>query len=114
MKKRRLYSTDDPNIKVVFKLKDTWMGSEVYINNESLSFTVDISDDEFIEKIELVNGSGHVVAVKTPATPTDKLQWNPTVPGKGIYYVKITSENWYDDPDNHPTQIAVTAPITVK
>ncbi|MFA6010740.1 MAG: CehA/McbA family metallohydrolase [Desulfobacteraceae bacterium] len=114
MKKRRLYSTDDPNINVVFKLKDTWMGSEVYSNNEPLLFTVDISDDEFIEKIELVNGSGHVVAVKTPATPTDKIQWNPMVPGKGIYYVKVTSENWYDDPDNHPIQIAVTAPITVK
>lgn len=114
MKNRRIYSTDDPNIQVVFKQGSSWMGSQVVAEGETIGFVVDVADDEYIEKIELIHGKGNVVAVKIPDIPTDKIQWRPEMPAlQGAYYIKITSENWYDEPSVEPSQITVTAPIQV-
>ncbi|GAB6097023.1 hypothetical protein JCM14469_32770 [Desulfatiferula olefinivorans] len=114
MKDRRIYSTDDPTIKVVFKLDDAWMGSRVETAAETVTFTIDITDDETIEKIELLNSAGETVAEKVPDLPTDSIRWCPQIPAvSDAYYVKITSENWYDNALAEPVQITVTAPISL-
>jgi hypothetical protein len=115
MKSRRMYSTDDSNIKVAFKFGNHWMGSIVETAAETLTFTIDISDDETIESIELVNGKGNVVAEKIPDVKTGTLQWCPQIPAvKDAYYVIVTSENRLDDPQAEPLQVTVTAPIFIQ
>lgn len=114
MKKRRIYSTDDPNIKVVFKCQDKWMGSFVSTTAETVPLTIDIADDEIIQKITVKNAAGEIIAEKIPDLPTKKLRWCPVIAAENnAYYVRITSENRHDNPDTEPTQVTVTAPITL-
>jgi predicted metal-dependent phosphoesterase TrpH len=114
MKNRRIYSTDDPNINVVFKLGKAWMGSVVNTSKVTARFTVDIADDEPINKIELLNEAGIVLAEKIPGVSTDSIHWRPAIPAlPGSYYIQITSENVYDNADDEAVQVTMTAPIII-
>ncbi|MDY6856188.1 MAG: CehA/McbA family metallohydrolase [Thermodesulfobacteriota bacterium] len=115
MRKRRIYSSDDPNIEVIFKYNEYWMGSEVLATGNRITFTIAVSDDEPIKRIELLNSDNSVVAEKILDVTIEKMQWYPEVSAvKGCYFAKITSENLFDDDDGKTEQVAVTAPIWVK
>jgi len=108
---RRLYSTDDPDIEIAFKLGDAWMGEVVPAPEDSARFTVKVTDDEPIVAVELIGNGDTVIAEQLPGPDTSELLWKPEVPvTSGDYvFVKVTSTDELDG--DGPEQIAVTAPI---
>ena len=116
MKNRRIYSSDDPNIEVVFKQGDTWMGGTVYpADSGAVTFTIAIRDDEPVKHIALLDTAGNVVAEHVPAVGTGTLQWCPEIAvSANGYYVKVTSANTLDEDDGNTEQIAVTAPVWIR
>ncbi len=115
MRSRRLYSSDDPNVRVVFKLGPAWMGSEVETRESDAEFTVIVEDDEPITYLELITNGGAVVNSKTLEDDERIVSWHPTVevPGKAYYYLQVTTLNEWEEDGEDPVQIAVTAPIWV-
>ncbi len=114
MKARRIYSSDDPNIEIIFKHDDTWMGSEVETADETINFKIWVRDDEPIEKVTLYTNHGVVAAETIPDSETPEVRWEPEIEiGNSTYfYVQVEEKNLYDA--DLETQIAVTAPIWVK
>ncbi len=115
MRSRRLYSSDDPNLGVIFKLGDTWMGSEVETQEQTVEFTVIVEDDEPITYLELVTTGGAVVNSKAFEDEETIVSWYPTVEvlGDAYFYVQVTTTNVWEEDGSDPEQIAVTAPIWV-
>lgn len=116
MRARRIYSTDDPNMKVVFKLGDAWMGDKITPQGIELNFRVEVYDDEPITRIELVSNHGEIVDAIDYADGGSFVSWNPAVmlSSNTYYYVKVYENNLWDDDGGHDTQIAVTAPIWIQ
>lgn len=116
MRNRRLYSSDDPNIEVIFKQGGTWMGGTVTAaDTNDARFTISVKDDEPVNRIALLDTSGNVVTEKVPCKPINSINWSPKVPSAtGGYYVQVTSANTLDEDDGQTEQIAVTAPIWIR
>ncbi len=114
IRKRRVYSTDDPNMKVVFKAGTVWMGSQMATGDPEITFTVSVTDDEPIMKMELISNKGVIVASTTFSEAADEYLWQPTVSlaGDAYYFVKVYELNTIETSDGG-IQIAVTAPIWV-
>ena len=114
IRNRRVYSTDDPNMKVVFKAGPVWMGSQLATDDPEITFTVSVTDDEPIMKMELISNKGVVVATKTFSEAADEYLWEPTVPiaADAYFFVKVYELNTIETYDGG-IQIAVTAPIWV-
>jgi hypothetical protein len=114
IRNRRVYSTDDPNMKVVFKAGILWMGSQMATEDSEITFDVSVTDDEPIMKMELISNKGVIVATKTFSVAADEYEWQPTVQlaGDAYYFVKVYELNTIETYDG-ATQIAVTAPIWV-
>jgi hypothetical protein len=114
IRNRRVYSTDDPNMKVVFKAGPLWMGSQMATSDPEITFTVSVTDDEPIMKMELISNKGVVLATKTFSESADEYSWQPTVPiaADAYYFVKVYELNTIETSDGG-IQIAVTAPIWV-
>lgn len=113
MKARRIYSTDDPNMKIVFKYYNMWMGSTIQMNSVgTVKFDVAIRDDEPILMIELITNNGDVVFSHTCSENDGGVSWEPvvTVSQDSYFFLRVTEKNQYDDGDGD-IQIAVTAPI---
>lgn len=111
LKARRVYSTDDPNMQVVFRQGSAWMGSEVAGGGRK-QFTVMVRDDETISKVELLNKSGDVLASYSPGT--SEVVWGPTVDvaAGSACLVRITESDTRNDEGNGGgVQIAYSAPI---
>jgi hypothetical protein len=113
MKARRIYSSDDPNMEIIFKHDDAWMGSEIETSDDTVLFTIWIRDDEPIEKVTLYTNHGVVAAEIIPDSETSEVKWEPEIEiGNSTYfYVQAEEKNLYDA--DLETQIAVTAPIWV-
>ncbi len=113
MQARRMYSTDDPDIEVTFKCGEAWMGSSVDINEDTISFFVNVKDNEIISKIELFTNQGALAEEFT--CNTREVSWSPTVElnGDDYFYIVVTEENTLDEDDGKEQQIAVSAPIWV-
>ncbi len=117
LNQRRFYSTDDPNIKVLFKCGGNWMGSTAQLDPGNTAFSVLVSDDEPIAKLELIGGAGQVVQEKDfdVNQASEQVTWNPTIDlqSPGYYFLKITERDIHDDEGagTSGTQMAVTAPI---
>ncbi|MDY6825030.1 MAG: CehA/McbA family metallohydrolase [Thermodesulfobacteriota bacterium] len=117
MQHRRLYSSDDPDIEVIFRQGDTWMGGTVNspADGSPVTFTIAVKDDEPVTHFALKDTGGNVVAEKIPAVTTGTLQWCPEVPAQaGGYYVQVTSANTIDKDNGQAQQLAVTAPIWIR
>lgn len=114
IRKRRVYSTDDPNMKVVFKTGSVWMGTQMATGDPDITFTVSVTDDEPILKMELISNKGAILATKTFSEDAAEYLWQPTVhlAGDAYYFVKIYELNTIETQDGG-IQIAVTAPIWV-
>ncbi len=114
MSARRFYSSDDPDIRVVFKHEDLWMGSHVTDAVDPVRFAVKVEDNEPIVKLQLISHSGTVVAETTPEeSGTTLMRWFPevTVPQSAYFFLKVISEDLLDD--DGPEQVVVTAPIWI-
>lgn len=115
MHARRLYSSDDPNIKIVFKYKDKWMGSHVDVTDNNVRFSIKVEDDEPVQEMQLVTKEGTVVADMEPGEEDDPMSifWFPevTVNESSYFFLKVISEDIHDD--DGPVQIALTAPIWI-
>jgi len=111
---RRVYASDDPNQKVLFKLGDAWMGSVVNLAVPApVTFAVYVEDDEPIVGIELVSKAGRVVAHAVP--DARQVVWQPTVSvtAGSFFYLRITGRDMLLDEVLHRRQVTVTAPIWV-
>jgi len=113
IKNRRVYSSDDPNMKVLFKLGEHWMGSVVAITEPSISLTIYIEDDEPVKKVEILSNNGKVVLKKE--FNTHQVAWEPilAIHKETFFYLKITEQDILYDEILHKEQITVTAPIWI-
>ncbi len=117
LRQRRFYSTDDPGMQVAFKLGEAWMGSVVQTGT-TLTFSVAVTDDENIAKLELISDNGDVATQQTFASGMDSRQvsWSPTVniARPSYFYLRVTElDTNHEDDDGLPTQTAITSPIWV-
>lgn len=115
---RRLYSTDDSNLQLLFKNADNWMGSKVVRKKGNQVFNVLVEDDENISKLELISNGGKVVTEKRFDLKTDnrKVVWDPVVnvSGSSYYFVRVTERDTNnDDHGKSGVQVALTAPIWI-
>jgi hypothetical protein len=125
MQERRTYATDDTNMRVIFKSGDTWMGSTVMSEDDSIVLTVMVKDDEPISSLEIITNNGAVAAEKSFSSEETSDIWQVTVPCKNgsYFFLKVTEEDTQSDelsnrtfPDEdrtNGTQVAVTAPIWI-
>jgi predicted metal-dependent phosphoesterase TrpH len=116
MRSRRLYSSDDPDIKIVFKVDEHWMGSHVFAEDNNVRFSVKVMDNEPVLRLELVTNSGVVAAEMEPGEEEDPMNilWFPEVfvTQNSYFFLKVTSKDIYDD-ENNEIQVALTAPIWI-
>lgn len=115
MRRRRLYSSDDPNMKVTFKLDQAWMGSDVLVDTDAVTLTIAVEDDEPITRVEVVTNRGAIAAERSFGRDR-AVSWKPTVSviGRTFLFVKVYQRNLRDADGGHNTQIAVTAPIWLR
>jgi len=109
---RRIYSTDDSNLRVIFRCNGEWMGSEV--QGDQLSFDVVVEDDEPIERLEILNERGDVVL--SMEADGNSVEWRPELEAKDrAYYLRVFEIDTNGDEPEAPggLQIAVTAPVWV-
>jgi predicted metal-dependent phosphoesterase TrpH len=131
LKAMRVYSTDDPNMEILFSNGANWMGSTVNQTANFAVFTVVVLDDENITKLELIGNGGEIIAEKTFAAGQDCrfVSWMPivNVTGSGYFFLKVTEtdekndeaqryntdKNVAEKEDTGGVQVAVTAPIWI-
>ncbi|MDD5502902.1 MAG: CehA/McbA family metallohydrolase [Candidatus Thermoplasmatota archaeon] len=131
IKAKRVYSTDDPNMEILFSNGANWMGSTMNYTASVAVFTTVVLDDENITKLELIGNGGKVVAEKTFAAGQDSriVSWMPivNVTENGYFFLKVTEKDENNDEaqryntelnvaekkDTGGVQVAVTAPIWI-
>jgi predicted metal-dependent phosphoesterase TrpH len=115
---RREYSTDDPDMKIIFKYGDAWMGSSVERDTGAAKFDVMVEDNEEISKLELITTGGAVAAETSfpEGSGSTKVSWEPSVDitGNSYYFVRATERDTENDDEVQTgTEVAVTAPIWI-
>jgi hypothetical protein len=113
---KRVYSTDDPNMKVAFVFDDQWMGSRVTVApNSSATFDVVIEDDEPIIQAELLTHDGRVMASQSFPSGTTTASWSPSVTLTDERYVllRVRAEDRNGDMPGHLENVAFTAPFWI-
>lgn len=115
MRARRLYSTDDPDIEVVFRAGAAWMGSTIPAPADPLELAVKVVDDEPIVSLRILTNGGEEAAVWTPPSEDEtEALWMPEVVAESgdYFFLEVTSLDENDD--DGPHQIALTAPIWIE
>ncbi|MBU5332877.1 CehA/McbA family metallohydrolase [Anaerocolumna aminovalerica] len=105
VRNKRVYSSEDNNLNIVYTLNNSIMGSIVSDTEGPVNISVDISDPdkEAIGKVEVVVNGGMVVDSKNVTTYDETVEF--TIPSNYSYYfIRIIQ------PDK---DIAVTAPVWV-
>jgi hypothetical protein len=125
MRERRTYSTDDTNMRVIFKAGETWMGSTVTTEDDSILLTIMVNDDEPITSLEIITINGTVISQKTFSSEETSVIWQVIVPCQNgsYFFLKATEKDTLGDEQGNRTftdvdrtngtQVAVTAPIWV-
>ena len=125
MQERRTFATDDTNMRVIFKAGDTWMGSTVTTEDDSIVLTIMVIDDEPITTLEIITNNGEVIAQNAFSEGETSVVWQVIVPCQNgsYFFLKATEKDTLNDEFNmrtftdvdrtNGTQIAVTAPIWV-
>lgn len=115
--KRRVYSSDDPDLQLVFKCGADWMGSVLGRDHGNYTFDVLVRDNEDLDRIELVTNGGAVVAsqVFSPSASVKQFEWHPTVEfssSRSYYFVRVIERDTNDEDESHRgNQVALSAPI---
>lgn len=115
--RRRVYSSDDANMKVAFKYGASWMGTSLSRGTGPCTFDVFVSDDEDIARLDLISNGGQVVASKSfsASEHVKKYAWRPTVQFHGpraYYFVRVVERDTNDEDESHRgNQCTLTAPI---
>jgi len=127
MRKRRVYSTDDINTRIIFKAGDEWMGSTLSPSSGTAELTIMVSDDEPLTRLEIITNKGGTAALKEMYTleglldPTgieyikylgkEWVKWKVSVEAStgSYYFARITGKNTLDSGDK--SQVSITAPI---
>lgn len=103
MSKRRVYATEDENLRIKYTVNGQAMGT-ILQSPDMLNISIDINDidaGEAIGKVSIIANGGRVVAEKNFASNT--ADWDLQIsPQYSYYYVRV------DQPDK---DIAVTAPV---
>jgi len=104
IRQKRVYATEDKDLRVTYFLNGAVMGSSLD-NPSTLNFNITFSDaqiTDIITKVSIIANGGVVVASTTPNTNAGT--WNFTMPTDpySFYYVRI---------DQADTDVAVTAPV---
>ena len=114
---RRVYSSDDQSMQLIFKCGADWMGSDLARDPGKQKFTVMVKDDEDIDSIQLVSNGGAVlqkVAFKT-TEHYKKVLWEPEIDfqqPRAYYFVKVTERDTNNEDESHRgNQVAISAPI---
>jgi hypothetical protein len=113
--RRRLYSSDDPDLKLLFKSGDYWMGSNIVGARRDYPFEVGVEDDEPVTRIELLDRSGSVVDSFVPPAGQSRVTAHFTVhvSEHDCFYVKVYQEDTNGDEPGHDHQITLSSPIWV-
>jgi hypothetical protein len=115
--KRRVYSSDDPDMQVLFKHGATWMGSGVSMAKGKTYFDVLVDDNEDIARLDLITNGGKVVATQAFANDhhVQKMIWKPEVDFESswaYYFVRVVERDDRDEDESHRgNQCTLTAPI---
>ena len=103
---RRVYSTEDQNLRIYYYLNDQIMGSVVDVGMEepkevTISLSISDPDGEKLGKIEIIGENG--LTLKTYTADGATFELKDTIPHTdAYYYVKVTQADG---------DIAVTAPV---
>jgi len=114
---RRVYSSDDQSMQLVFKCGADWMGSDVAREAGKQKFSVLVKDDEDIDNIQLVSNGGQVLqTLAFKSTEHNKqVLWEPEVDfqqQRAYYFVKVTERDTNNEDESHRgKQVAISAPI---
>jgi hypothetical protein len=114
---RRLYSTDDPNLRIHFSSGDQWMGSTITVRRNSVvTFDVEVWDDEPITKLELISTGGPFLAAPSFSPDTQHVTWQPSVylVDQPYVFLRVTTEDEKLDMPGQATNVAYTAPIWIQ
>ena len=132
MRARRAYSTDDPNIRIILKSGKTFMGSAATAasTGQPQELTLMISDDELVQRIEIITNGGALAADKFIYDADGKFDpagiqyaeymgriwilFKVKVPATAgtYYFARVTSQNTNpNEAHDDKIQMAVTAPI---
>jgi hypothetical protein len=106
-----VYATDDPTLRVVFKLEEYWMGSVVETDHSSVQFTIYCESEGLIEKMEILTKQG--LCAQAHDGDAHSIFWEPELVADGdtFFYLKVTtSRKWLRGLGN-AGRIAVTAPV---
>jgi hypothetical protein len=108
IRERRVYSSDDPNMEVVYKAGAAWMGSTIS-GSGNQTLTIEVTDDENITKIEVITNGGAIAA--SSYFNDSYVLYEPTVSVSGscYFYVKVYENNTLDS--DLGEQITITSPI---
>lgn len=108
MSQRRVYSTEDQNLRIYYYLNDEVMGSTIDVGDQQLS-TVDIAvsvsdpDGEKLGKVEIIGENG--ISLKSYSAAGSTFELKETLNNTdAYYYIKVTEADG---------DIAVTAPIWI-
>ena len=116
---RRVYSSDDPDMEVTFKLGEAWMGSQVVVPGGNPTFTIAVEDNEPIAQLELITSGGDVAASAfDDGTWGDgTAEWSPSlqVASPSWFVLRVLENDSNDDEGNGTSgaQRAVSSPIWV-
>jgi len=105
MRNRRIYATEDNDLKITYKLNNEIMGTILDSKPDDVNIDVKISDPdkEAIGKVDVIVNGGKVAATKTVASSDEDVTFQ--LPANySYYYIRVTQ------PDK---DIAVTAPVWV-
>lgn len=108
---RRIYSTDDPDTRIVLRYGDAWMGEEISVTDAMIELDVKVVADEPLTLIRVVTDGGATAAELLPDEGESSVLWYPQVDTatSTYFYVEVTEEDIHDD--DGPVQMAVSAPI---
>ena len=97
---KRVYATEDNNVKVTYKINGQIMGKTLEAPN-SLKFSIKVEDNEPVGKISIIANGG--VTVLSETFSQNSVTWTPELqPEYTYYYIRI---------DQADKDIIVTAPI---
>ena len=105
LRARRFYSSDDENMEITYKYKDALMGSVIPVLGRSITFYIEIADDDPVSSLKLITDNGTVAVELTPISGAPPVVWEPTVTADGSYYYLMV--------ESADGDIAVTAPFWI-